>query len=299
MQHLTQHLTEEHLISHYYHDADAPFATEHLAACGECRAQFDTLCSVLTLVDQLPIPERGDVYGDEVWTRLRWKLGSNRRHSVYGWMSIAAALAVAFIGGIFWHARTQQSVKPQTIVAHNAPTPAAQPAAIASASENRLLLVVVSDHLDSSERMLLEITNADAKHPLDVASESKRAGELVASNRIYRQTAARRGETRIASLLSDLSRFSSSCRMPARLSRPTKSPHCRSGSIRKASSSRCAWSAHKWAATKPPPQSRRKEWTHYENEIDLHARRRAARARAGRARQLEQPLGHRDHDHRR
>ena len=78
------------------------------------------------------------------------------------------------------------------------------PAAIASASKDRLLLVVVSDHLDSSERMLLEISNADAKHPLDVASQSKRAGELVASNRIYRQTAARRGETRIASLLSDL-----------------------------------------------------------------------------------------------
>lgn len=199
-----QHLTEEQLISHYYHDGDTPFASEHLAVCDECRAQFDTLCSVLSLVDQLPIPERGDAYGDEVWKRLRWKLGSNRRRSVYGWMSIAAALIVAFIGGILWHARTQQTATPQTIVAHNTPAPAAQPAAIASASKDRLLLVVVSDHLDSSERMLLEISNADAKHPLDVASQSKRAGELVASNRIYRQTATRRGETRIASLLSDL-----------------------------------------------------------------------------------------------
>jgi len=200
MQHLTQHLTEDELISHYYRDGDAPFAPEHLAACDECRAQFDTLCGVLTLVDQLPIPERGDNYGDAVWTRLRWKLGSNRRRSVYGWMSIAAALAVAFIGGILWHARTQPSV--QQAVAKTAP--AAQSAAIGSASKDRLLLVVVSDHLDSSERMLLEISNADANHPLDVASQSKRAGELVASNRIYRQTAARRGETRIASLLSDL-----------------------------------------------------------------------------------------------
>lgn len=200
-----QHLTEEQLVSHYYHDGDAPFASGHLAACDECRAQFDTLCSVLTLVHQLPIPERGDAYGDEVWTRLRWKLGSNRRRSVYGWMSIAAALVVAFIGGILWHARTQQTVTPQTTVAHNTPVaPAAQPASIGSASKDRLLLVVVSDHLDSSERMLIEISNADAKHPLDVASQSKRAGELVASNRIYRQTATRRGETRIASLLSDL-----------------------------------------------------------------------------------------------
>ncbi|HEV7572512.1 MAG TPA: hypothetical protein VGQ21_13515 [Thermoanaerobaculia bacterium] len=197
-----QHLTEDQLISHYYRDGDAPFAPEHLAACDECRAQFDTLCSVLTLVDQLPVPERGDAYGDEVWTRLRWKLGSNRRRNIYGWMSIAAALVVAFIGGILWHSRTQP-VTPATIVTPNT-TAAAQPAAIASASKDRLLLVVVSDHLDSSERMLLEISNADAKHPLDVASQSKRAGELVASNRIYRQTAARRGERRIASLLSDL-----------------------------------------------------------------------------------------------
>lgn len=203
-----QHLTEEQLIAHYYHDGEAAFAAEHLAACDECRSQVETLRNVLALVDQLPVPERGDAYGEEVWTRLRWKLGSARRRSAYGWMAIAAALIVAFIGGMFWHARTAGIGKPHTTVAHaapaTAPAPAAQPAAIGSASKDRLLLVVVSDHLDSSERMLLELANADNKHSLDVSSESKRAGELVASNRIYRQTATRMGETRIASLLSDL-----------------------------------------------------------------------------------------------
>jgi hypothetical protein len=207
MQHLTQHLTEEQLISHYYRDGDTAFADEHLAVCDGCRAQFETLRRVLDLVDQLPIPERGDAYGGEVWARLRWKLGSNRRRSAYGWMAIAAALIVAFVGGMFWHARTQQQ-SPAVVVAKNTPSPAAaaQTASNSSSavSRDRLLLVVVSDHLDSSERMLLELSNADAKHPLDVTSESRRAGELVASNRIYRQTAARRGETRIASLLSDL-----------------------------------------------------------------------------------------------
>ena len=108
---------------------------------------------------------------------------------------------------MFWHARTQQT-SPAVVVAKSTPSPAAaaQTASNSSSavSRDRLLLVVVSDHLDSSERMLLELSNADAKHPLDVTSESRRAGELVASNRIYRQTAARRGETRIASLLSDI-----------------------------------------------------------------------------------------------
>ena len=216
-----QHLTEEQLIAHYYHDADGVSAEEHLASCGECRAQFETLRDVLALVDQLPIPERSAAYGQEVWTRLRWKMGktwdgfSNPSVAKVGLESpthvwgtiaaIAAALALAFIGGILWHARTLRSVPArQSIVARAAQPAPVQQAAIESASKDRLLLVVVSDHLDSSERMLLELSNADAKHPLDVSSESKRAGELVASNRIYRQTAVRRGETRIASLLSDL-----------------------------------------------------------------------------------------------
>jgi hypothetical protein len=203
-----QHLTEEQLVAHYYHDGDAASAEAHLESCEECRAQLATLRSVLALIDQLPIPEKNGAYGEEVWTRLRWKLGSERRRArVWATISaIAAALALAFIGGMFWHARTQQT-SPAVVAAKSTPstTSTAQTASNSSAvSRDRLLLVVVSDHLDSSERMLLELSNADAKHPLDVTSESRRAGELVASNRIYRQTAARRGETRIASLLSDL-----------------------------------------------------------------------------------------------
>ena len=206
-----QHLTEEQLIAHYYRDdGAAAVAEEHLASCDECHAHFETLRNVLGLIDQLPIPERGEGYGEEVWTRLRWKLGSDRRRTrIWGTIAaIAAALAIAFAGGVLWHSRTQQIAHPNTIVA-KAAQPVAQPgpvqtAAAESASRDRLLLIVVGDHLDNSERMLLELTNADPKHSLDVSSESKRAGELVASNRIYRQTAVRRGETRIASLLSDL-----------------------------------------------------------------------------------------------
>lgn len=208
-----QHLTEEQLIAHYYQDGDAAASAQHLVSCTECSAQLATLRSVLALVNELPIPERGEVYGQEVWTRLRWKLGSKRhRASVWGTIAaIAASIAIAFAGGFLWHARTQpsqqhQAVIAKTVVADVKPSAAAaaQTASTASASRHRLLLVVVSDHLDSSERMLLELSNADASYPLDVTSESRRAGELVASNRIYRQTAARRGEPRIASLLSDL-----------------------------------------------------------------------------------------------
>lgn len=202
-----QHLTEEQLVSHYYRDGDVTEARAHLASCAGCRAAYERLCGVLALVDQLAVPERGDHYGDEVWRRLRWKLGSPRRRSrvIATIGAVAAAIALAFVGGIFWHSRNAAPVgAPGQPPAHSQLAANTTAAPQAAASSNKVLFVVVSDHLDSSERMLLEVANADAKRPLDVSDESRRAAELVSSNRIYRQTAEQRGETRIASLLSDL-----------------------------------------------------------------------------------------------
>jgi len=188
-----QHLTEEQLVLHHYHDGDAPFTVEqHLAACGDCREQFDTLRRVLALVTEAPLPDRDASYGDEVWNRMRWKLGSRRRRTS-AWLVpliAAATVAIAFIGGIVWHSRRSQ--------------PTSAPVATAQPNPEKLLVLVVGDHLESSERLLTELTNADPSQELNVTTESRRAEELVASNRIYRQTAMQRGDTRMATLLSDL-----------------------------------------------------------------------------------------------
>ena len=197
-----QHLTEEQLVLHHYHDGESAAQVEqHLATCAECRAQFDTLRRVLSLVDAMPVPERGAQYGEEVWTRLRWKLGSERRR-VRNWQvgfAAAAMLVIAFMSGIIWHQRTMTVPgTPTTTVAQHVKGP------VEPAKPNQILLVVVSDHLDQSERMLMEVANADAKHSYEMSGRSERAEELVASNRMYRLTAQQRGETRIASVLSDL-----------------------------------------------------------------------------------------------
>lgn len=201
-----QHLTEEQLVLHHYHDGETAAAEQHLAACADCRAQLAAIRRVLALVDEMPIPERQERYGEEVWNRLRWKLGAPRR--LRHWqLSLAAAamLAIAFIGGILWHARTATAVRP-TDVARATVTPASSgvPVSSAAAANGRVFVFVVSDHLDSSERILSELANADASHGLDIESERRRAGELVATNRIYRQTALQQGDKRIASLLGDI-----------------------------------------------------------------------------------------------
>jgi hypothetical protein len=205
MPHLTPmpHLSDEQLVAHYYRDEDA---TPHLETCGECRAQFDTLRSVLALVDEMPVTERGEAYGEQVWTRLRWRLDRRKRRTWVSALAAAAVLALAFLLGRYVP-RTggAQAPSPVPLVAQTGTTSStAQPGAPDSHANERVLVFVVSDHLDSTGRMLMEVANADPKKSLDISAEQQRAGELVESNRIYRLTAAQRGDARIATLLADI-----------------------------------------------------------------------------------------------
>jgi hypothetical protein len=193
-----EHLTEEQLVAHYYGDLDAAGeAREHLIDCAQCSSQFDMMRRVLQLVKDAPVPERGEEYGTEVWNRLRWKLGSDRRRN--RWMSVAAAAAMfafAFYAGFLWRGGRTSVIAP-------AGTQAAHLQAGASTeATDRLVLVVVGDHLDASERVLLEVANADPSRETTI--DGDRTSDLVAANRIYRQTAAQRGDERVATLLADL-----------------------------------------------------------------------------------------------
>lgn len=202
-----EHLNEEQLVLHHYHDDETPAAVElHLAGCVQCRGEYDGLRRVLAMVDELPTPERGLAYGEQVWNRLRWRLDRSRRRKWQSMLAAAAVLALAFFAGQLWHARNSASA-PTDVASHRggAAVAVAQTQEEQNAtSRDRLMFVVVGDHLDSSERMLLELANADTKGGLDIADESKRAAELVATNRIYRQTASRNGDARIAALLADI-----------------------------------------------------------------------------------------------
>jgi len=192
-----QHLNDEDLIAHHYRDADA---SEHLDVCADCRAQYETLCRVLALVDALPVPERDAAYPDQVWNRLRWRL-ERRRRRTWQWLAgVAAVLAIAFVTGEWWKER--QPVDSRQQIADSRTATPSNPAT--QQPNNRVLVYVVGDHLDAAERVLAEVANADPKKGLDVGEEQKRAEDLVDANRIYRQTAVRRGDKRIAALLSDI-----------------------------------------------------------------------------------------------
>lgn len=193
------HLSEEELILHYYgEEGDALGAEQHLDECEACRGLYGSLQRVLNVVDALPVPECGPQYGARVWQRLERELPVRRRWSlpVFAWRWAAAGTAFAgLVVAAFLAGRYQQ--------AHKQPTASA---AADSQAHERILLVAVGDYLERSQTVLIELSNAHAKGPLDISAEQERAGDLVNESRLYRQTAAHTGDTAVADVLDDLDR---------------------------------------------------------------------------------------------
>jgi hypothetical protein len=191
-----RHLTEDELVLHHFGETAGSPAGAHFAGCAECRARLDGIASDLALFDRLPVPERGETYGREVWQKLRRRLAEEAapRRAAFAWRlwvlsgSLAALLAVAFLAGRLW------------------PRPAGPASIVSSESRERVLLYAVADHLDRSQIALLEFLHSDGSSAEEASRERSFAEELVSANRLYRQTAANSGENGVAGVLDDLER---------------------------------------------------------------------------------------------
>lgn len=204
----TMHVNEDDLVLHYYGEltaADEGRVAAHVGGCRECHDAFRRLQQVLMSVDEsaLATPELPDGFERVVWARLQPELHRERR----GWLSrlvsrpslrwAAAALAIAagsFYAGHRWPAATST-------------TPAAEGAVQASGQlRERLLLVDLSDHLDRSQRVLVELVSADDESANSTTAGRERAEQLVSANRLYRDTAAAAGDASVVDLLDQLER---------------------------------------------------------------------------------------------
>jgi hypothetical protein len=209
------HLSKEQLLDYRYGDlADsAAKVDEHLHECEQCRASYESLRSVLAMVESLPVPEPGPHFEARVWNKIAPKLArpgfdwsaltawmSPKRLIAYG--TVAALIVVAFFAGRI--SLTRHGVAPATPqVADNTNSP--------GQVRERILLVAVGDHLDRAQSVLLEISNADASgtrgkqdQEVDISQQQERAQEMLVSNRLYRQTAERSGDQNVASVLDEL-----------------------------------------------------------------------------------------------
>jgi len=200
------HVNEDELVLLYYGEmsaGDDERATAHLAGCHPCRASYARLQRVLAVVETAAAPELADGFERTVWARLEPSLDRSGR----GWFSwpllspARAALAaglVVLVAGAFLAGRAWQ---------RGGPAPVAQSAASgASDVRERVLLIDLSEHLDRSQMMLVELVSAGDDTGMDMSVESARAEQLLAANRLYRQTAAATGDAGLAELLDELER---------------------------------------------------------------------------------------------
>jgi hypothetical protein len=184
-----KHPKEEDLILHYYGElAEENELTAHLAACSACRQELLSLERLLQRVGARPVPERGPDYGSEVWSRLEGHLSRRRREVSTAWWLIAAALLLAatFLAGRLSSHWNDVSPMPTASL------------------RERILLVALSDHLERSERLLIELANGGGS--VGAGNERATATDLVRTTRLYRQTASQLGDGAAANTLEELER---------------------------------------------------------------------------------------------
>jgi len=195
-----KHPGEEQLVLHRYGDAeDAAEIERHLAACEACRKEFEALGGVLATVDSAAVPEPpgGAHFEARVWHRLEPHLDAKPGYDWRAWLlpsrlalagGVAVLLLAAFLAGRFWPRPEEDVISAEQV-------------------RERILLVAVGDHLERSKMVLVELVNAPANGAVNIAPEQRRAEDLVAANRLYRQTAESAGEAGVAEVLEELERI--------------------------------------------------------------------------------------------
>jgi hypothetical protein len=191
-----KHLREEDLIELYYGEAEET-ASAHLQACRECSRQYAEWKQSLEAI-RPAVPQRSAEYGERVWEALQsrlipyeqkpaaWPRWTQWRAAVLA-AGCAMLLAAAFVGGRYWERHTASKGS----VAESARPQAAQ----------RVVLVVLTDHLDRTERLLVALEHADPADHAENAVLQSEARELLPSNRLYCATANRTGDPGLAGAL--------------------------------------------------------------------------------------------------
>jgi len=207
---MSSHLHEDDLVLHYYgemDDAEEKRTSAHLRECTACGGSYRRLQRVLAAVDEAALarPELPDSFERTVWARLESDL-PRRRDRWLEWLVFSparlawAAMVVVLVTGAFFAGRMMSRApeSPGTVTTNTDAT--------SEQMRDRILLVDLGDHLDRSRMVLVELAGGESGSDTEMSSERARAEQLVAANRLYRQTAAASGDTRVVDLLDQLER---------------------------------------------------------------------------------------------
>lgn len=196
-----RHVTDEELLLDFYGEsstADRDARRTHLASCHACRALDREMRAVLAMVDSAPVAPAPEGFGREMWARVEphisarttsgswWRMPS--RWALAG--GVAVMVVAAFVLGRVWDSPRR--------------APAARTTDARAASE-RLFQSEVEQHLEQSQRVLVDLVNADDSS-FGPDRDRERAADLVAAGRLYRRSAEALGDVEMRDLLEDVER---------------------------------------------------------------------------------------------
>jgi anti-sigma factor RsiW len=200
--------------------SDLAAVASHLEQCAACALFVAQLQHIMRDAQALPPLHPPPAVWERIsaelktpdWTRQEERAATvpvTRRAvgPVYWALATAAAVVMAFLGGRAIEQRHQRDAVTQAAArTDRAGRDAIDTVNALSNTRERVLLVAVGDHLDRSQMVLVELANAQTHGKLDISAERQSADELLASNRLYRQTAVQLGQANVADVLDDLER---------------------------------------------------------------------------------------------
>ena len=206
-----QHLTEDELVAHAYAEDETESVQQHLERCAECATAYAAVRSDLDEMEFAAVPMRDELHGKRVWESIadrlpeyeapkrRWFPG-RMPGGLWGGLAVGACaglLVFGFVAGRLWERKQGQ---PAQTIAGN---PVQQKPPVAHPQE-RVVVVVLSDHLDRTERLLMELKHADTGNAETVSPLRDEARTLLVANRICRKNTKQDDDPDLAAALDRL-----------------------------------------------------------------------------------------------
>jgi hypothetical protein len=197
---MTSHPSDDELIQHGAGDLPADMRGEidaHLRLCADCRTVSDDVRESLALLHMADVPDPGDNFEDRLWARIAPLVPERRR--AWGrrqFVPLAAWAAVAIGMLAVSAASLSYRTEPRSPAAANNEAPSSAP--------RRVLLAALDDHFAETEMLLVELLNAPGTGRESLEFERATAGDLVASGRLYRETAEDTGQRQFAEIIDEL-----------------------------------------------------------------------------------------------
>jgi hypothetical protein len=197
------HLTEEELVAQAYGESGG--AEQHLESCAECARAFAELKSDLAELKPVEPPARDEGYGGRVWQAISNSLEPYPARRgwlpVYGrgtwtWRLSYAVACALLVAGAFYAGRMWEHISHQRQMAilHKNQPQTKQP----------IVVVVLGDHLDRSERLLVELKHVDANNTEMLPPLRDEARTLLVANRVCQKNAEKSGDPALEATLDRL-----------------------------------------------------------------------------------------------